>query len=272
PLCDSQNRAFAVLAGQPDTPSNWSPVIDEAVKLLDAARLRCRIDPDELIAGHRRGRFPTLRCGMSYGGGQRRPTNLRNTGRHTPIVQELNNSAPFQRIAGFASSVFGSWAPRLYGYYKETLESLLKNDPSLKRPFEQSVFSAATYNLGPNTICFPHTDFANLPFGWCAITALGSFNHTKGGHLVLWDCRLVIQFPPGSTILLPSALICHSNTQIGPTETHYSFTSYTAGSLFRWVDLGFQTMESFKAGLSSVQKTEFTKSQELRWKWGLSLW
>ena len=33
---------------------------------------------------------------------------------------------------------------------------------------------------------------ANLPFGLCAITSLGSFDHKRGGHLILWQCWLVM--------------------------------------------------------------------------------
>ncbi|KAF9034125.1 hypothetical protein BJ165DRAFT_1534319 [Panaeolus papilionaceus] len=272
PLLDSKGRVFGVLAGQVDTPENWDPVVDEAVNLLAAARLRCRFNPDEVLHGHRRGRFPTLRSGISYGGGQTKPTPLRNSRWNEEIVQELNNSEPFKRISGFTSSVLASWAPKLYEYYSNTQEKLLASDPRLKGPFQRGVFSAVTYNLGPSTVCFPHTDFANLPFGWCALTALGKFDHTRGGHLVLWDCGLVIEFPPGSTILFPSALIAHSNTRIGSSETRYSFTAYTAGGLFRWVDHGFQTMQSFKAGLSVQGKLEFVETQARRWEWGLALW
>ncbi|KAJ7624191.1 hypothetical protein B0H17DRAFT_1151319 [Mycena rosella] len=51
-------------------------------------------------------------------------------------------------------------------------------------------------------------------WGWCSITALGDFDPNKGGHLILWDLRLAIRFPPGSTILIPSALLHHSNVAI----------------------------------------------------------
>jgi len=57
-------------------------------------------------------------------------------------------------------------------------------------------------------------DFGNLPYGWCAITSLGPFDPKRGGHLVLWDLQLVIEFPPGSTILIPSAVLQHSNIPI----------------------------------------------------------
>ena len=36
---------------------------------------------------------------------------------------------------------------------------------------------------------------ANLPFGYCVVTELGEFDARKGGHLVLWDCKMVIEFP-----------------------------------------------------------------------------
>ncbi|KAJ7828584.1 hypothetical protein B0H14DRAFT_2263384, partial [Mycena olivaceomarginata] len=88
----------------------------------------------------------------------------------------------------------------------------------------KSPFAAVTFNFGPATITFPHTDALNLTWGWCAITALGAFDPRRGGHLVLWDLCLVIQFPPGSTILIPSAILWHSNVGIASEERRYSFT------------------------------------------------
>lgn len=55
----------------------------------------------------------------------------------------------------------------------------------------------------------------------------------------------MIEFPPGSTILLPSSVVTHSNTPIQPGETRYSFTQFTAGGTIRWVDYGFQTATDF---------------------------
>jgi hypothetical protein len=140
----------------------------------------------------------------------------------------------------------------------------------LKKPFN-SVFTAATYNLGPETVSVPHWDFANLPFGLCAITAIGNFNPTKGGHIVLKECKLVIEFPPGSTILIPSAIIEHSNVPIAKGEKRYSFTQYSAGGLFRWVDNGFKTSEAYKAGLDRKGKEALKERNTKRWNFGLGL-
>ncbi len=132
-----------------------------------------------------------------------------------------------------------------------------------------SIFSCATFNFGPRTLCFRHTNSGNLPFGWCAITALGWFDPKCGGHLVLWDLKLIIDFPPGSTILIPSAILRHSNTAIAPGERRYSFTQYMSGGLFRWVEYGFQMAEDYWASLESDDLETALTAREERWRMGL---
>lgn len=89
--------------------------------------------------------------------------------------------------------------------------------------------------------------------------------------MVLWDLRLVIEFPPGSTVLLPSAIIAHSNTPITQGETRYSFAQYTAGGLFRWVENNFMLTEDYYASLSEAQLKEEQEKGSKRWEFGLSL-
>lgn len=156
-------------------------------------------------------------------------------------------------------------------YYEDHRDKLLENDPSLRRNFANSIWSAAAFNFGPRTITRRHRDCANLPFGWCGITSLGDFDPKQGGHLVLWTLKLVIEFPPGSTILVPSAVIPHSNTPISRRETRASFTQFTAGGLFRWVDQGFQLKEQYMAGLTDEQREEDLRAMEERCRLGLSL-
>ena len=95
----------------------------------------------------------------------------------------------------------------------------------------------------------PHTDPGNLSWGRCVITSCGKFNADLGGHIVLWDLGLVVRFPPGSTIILPSALLTHSNVKIQPGEERFSLTQYTAGGLLRWVYNGFVSDKSLLARL-----------------------
>ncbi|KII87535.1 hypothetical protein PLICRDRAFT_112987, partial [Plicaturopsis crispa FD-325 SS-3] len=174
------------------------------------------------------------------------------------------------------TGAFQMFAPRSAEQYTDTMGKLWAWNPLLRKNFKYSIFPAATFNLGPNTICYPHIDHGNVSYGWCAITALGRFDHTLGGHFVLWDLGLVIEFPPGATILIPSAVLKHSNTSIRPGETRYSFTQYCAGGLFRWVYNGFRTDKSINeeiaAGTYPAEAAQQRAADRAtRWKKGLSM-
>jgi hypothetical protein len=146
--------------------------------------------------------------------------------------------------------------PHFFQFYIDYMGSFYHKNPNLQQPFVNSIWSVCTFNLGPRTCAFGHHDFANLTYEWCAITALGTFHYTKGGHLILWDCKLILEFPLGCTILIPSAAIFHSNTRITDHETQYSFTQYTAGALFRWVKHGFRSEKDYLATLTAEEIEE----------------
>ena len=197
-----------------------------------------------------------------------------------------------------------NWMPKLYAYYAKTFHDLLSKDKDKDKGKDKdkdkgkdkdkdrgkgkrkgkgrgkrkgkgkcedegeeangSVFATSTYNFRPRMVCFLHKDSGNLAYGMCTVTALGDFDPKKGGYLVLWECSLAIEFPPGSTILIPSATISHANTAIGTDERRYSFTQYTAGALFRWVENGCKPQ-------NQGQSAEAVQMHPHRWLWGLSL-
>lgn len=142
--------------------------------------------------------------------------------------------------------------------------------PHLKPNFPRSIFACATFNFGPYVCTFKHRDVLNCPFGWCAIQALGKFDPTKGGHIILWDAKVVIEFPPGSTILIPSATVAHSNLPIAPGERRASFTQYCAGGIFRWVDNGCR-LESKLAEEDPEEYRRICGLKAGRWVEGLKL-
>lgn len=154
------------------------------------------------------------------------------------------------------------------------MAALCARHPHLQRNFAQgeSVFACSTINFGPATESFPHTDNNNLAWGWCAVTALGDYDPTLGGHLILWDAKLVIEFPPGSTVLIPPAVFAHSNTSIQPGETRYSFTQYTSGGLFRWVEHGFQGETAYNESLSAGGKRDEASRKAGRWEKGMNMY
>ncbi|KAJ8497198.1 hypothetical protein ONZ45_g12162 [Pleurotus djamor] len=173
-----------------------------------------------------------------------------------------------RRIAGFQSQLLNSFVPDLGRHYAEVLDGILLRQNELKRNFANSSFATITVNFGPHTVSTPHVDVADLAYGLCAITALGNFDPDLGGHLVLWDLKVVIRFPPGSTLLVPSGVVRHSNLPIQPHETRYSITQYSAGSLFRWVNNGYRSDKDLLAHLARTGSSseDFQRSQ---WSTGL---
>lgn len=142
----------------------------------------------------------------------------------------------------FLTATFALWHPKAYRYYKINLDKLWDVYPHLSLPlFPRSILPTAAFNLGNRVVTKRHIDSRNCPFGWCTITALGDFDASKGGHLILWDIGMVLEFPAGACICLPSALIAHSNIPTNTSETRMSFTQYCSGEVFRHVENGFQT-------------------------------
>ena len=190
-----------------------------------------------------------------------KPQTLSTT--HDPVVQTLRDDPAFKRLSGFVDGesnavrsvgtpdarleCFKLYAPRLHALYEQVLDALCDRDENLCRPFGNSAFAATTFNLGPRVETYVHTDHLNFAAGWCGVVALGNFDAATGGHMVLWDLGLLIEFPPGSLIFLPSAILRHANAAIAPHETRYSFTQYSAGGLFRWVECGFQSQKTLEA-------------------------
>ncbi|KAJ7106830.1 hypothetical protein C8R43DRAFT_1092014 [Mycena crocata] len=259
PIVDSKGRIIAVLGGMPADIEDWKLVADAAAKLLETRVQDGVFSAEQLY--HRRAQepYPSVSCGISHGGGQTEPGELRNNVANTTLTEYLLKQECFQRIAGFANCLFMAFAPLLFAFYQAQMALIAAWRPALRWNFARSVFAACTFNFGPYAITVPHLDFANLAWGWCAITALGFFDADLGGHLILWDLKLVVRFPPGSTILIPSALIRHSNVPVGAAERRYSFTQYTAGGLFRWI----RNVE---------QKAARTEDANNRWGTGVSMY
>ncbi len=143
------------------------------------------------------------------------------------------------------SVMLATYAPRVHLKMRRRLRLLYMRHPCLQLNFTNSIYPAAHFNFGPNSVCFEHTDYANDPVNWCHITALGHYDHTKGGHIILFNLRMAVEFPPSASILIPSGVVRHANVAIQSGEMRQAFTQYCPGGLLRWVDGGFQTLKDF---------------------------
>ncbi|KAJ6593719.1 hypothetical protein B0H19DRAFT_920130, partial [Mycena capillaripes] len=265
PLVDVHGRVFAVLVGQP-RGDEYAASVAAAYNIITHEGIAARFPAS--MRKHRRGLYAAVSVGLSYGQGQAAPSWLHTD--YDNLANRLLGNSHINRLATFASAAFAMWAPRLYNYYREHDRKLRQRFNFLRRIFPKSVFFCATFNFGPNVWTFKHRDVLNLPFGWCAIQALGPFDPTKGGHLVLWDLMLVIEFPPGALALIPSATLSHSNVPVQAGDERVSFTQFSAGGIFRYVDNGCRT----EAELAAEDPAEYERMMELkssRWQMGVDL-
>ncbi|KAJ7708552.1 hypothetical protein B0H14DRAFT_2228716, partial [Mycena olivaceomarginata] len=215
--------------------------------------------------------FPTAARGFAFGGGREEVGNIKaSSARNATATEELLEDPNVIRIATspLHASLFKALCYPIFADYHRTKQTLLQQNPYLRRTFPRSPYAAVTFNLGPISVSPPHADFSNKVDGMCLISVLGDFDPTQGGHLVCWDCcpyrdyDLIIRFPPGCSILIPSAVVTHSNTPIQAGEEHFSIIQYSAGGLFSWVDNSFK---SDRAWLASATAHDIEQREEQRW-------
>ncbi|KAJ3869203.1 hypothetical protein EV359DRAFT_30569 [Lentinula novae-zelandiae] len=249
PIVDRSGRIIAVLAGQPG--SDYEQDLLEAFKLFSEAGEEAGLGQTAAGGRHKRGSFPAFNRGVTMGMGSPTPVAL-NPGLMSGILDRLVGAKAVRRMAAYQNGgflpAFSLWAPRVHDEYKNAQNALRGRFPHLPDNFPGiSDFAAAAFNLGGKVWTFKHRDFLNWPFGWCAITALGAFDPRRTAQLILWELKLVLNFPHGATVLIPSGVITHSNTPVATGDTRMSFTQYTAGAIFRWVENGCRTEKELQA-------------------------
>lgn len=248
------------------------------------------VEFQELLGINSRGNFAALNVGLSPGQGSKEPVNLKQRGPLQGVADRLLANDDVQRMAHYHTSryfslgllsnpifidtrficlaAFQLWCPSVFEFYKKRLDDLYKSKPELKRITPRGIYPTAAFNFGPSAWTHRHRDVMNCAFGWCAIQALGSFDHKKGGHLILPDLELVMEFPPASVILIPSATLIHANIPVQSHEKRASFTQYCPGGLLRYVDNDFKN-------LVDIKKEEYKdlKRERLRqWSAGVAMY
>ncbi|KAL0577957.1 hypothetical protein V5O48_004028 [Marasmius crinis-equi] len=238
PIVDSTGRIISCLLGRPNDPTYdaaLESLFDEVIRITDERDFGQEGDS-------RRGqKFKAFNSGIAMPMGSKRPVNLSN-GDMAETLEHLMGHEGTKRLYYEYKDTLNESIDRLDELKaEEELTGTPSNTKPLKRNFPNSVFSCCTFNFGRNVWTYKHRDFFNWPFGWCFITALGRFDATKGGQLVLWELKLVIDFPAGATVAIPSAVVTHSNIPVAKGDMRSSFTEYSSGLIFRWRENGFRT-------------------------------
>ncbi|KAF9031152.1 hypothetical protein BJ165DRAFT_1535483 [Panaeolus papilionaceus] len=252
PIVDSKGRILAVIS--PPPPGDYG---DSMVKAAESMEKSIETVAHDSGPQRRGASFTAVNVGLTYGPGATKPSRPPTP----PVAIRLMEDADIQRLAAYQDATFALWHPKAYSYYKTNLDKLYTHHPELGEPnFSRSILPKVAFNLGRNVWTFKHVDSQNCPFGWCCVTSLGSFDYTQGGHLILWELGIFLEFPAGYCICIPSALITHSNIPVNQEEKRMSFTQYCPGEIFRYIENGFMT----DTALLKKDSSAYLRAQDLR--------
>ncbi|EDR04914.1 uncharacterized protein LACBIDRAFT_303791 [Laccaria bicolor S238N-H82] len=129
PIVDEGGRYIGLCASS--DASDWPDVHQSAAAALEEARGRMSWGKKD--RRHRRGAFFACNVGISHGGGKTKPMVLHHNAPDDAILSGLLKHPSFIQMAGHASGIFATWAPRLHSYYADHLQKLLDNDETLTR-------------------------------------------------------------------------------------------------------------------------------------------
>ncbi|KAF9255303.1 hypothetical protein L218DRAFT_967431 [Marasmius fiardii PR-910] len=150
------------------------------------------------------------------------------------VIHGMSTEACWKpKVRRHQSKGFRMWSPSIFKSYMENKKELTKNNTNLRWNFDNSIFAAIAINFSPRTVMSEHTDHENCTDGFCAITLLAP---SEGGYNYQASGHLIL-----------------------------------AGSLFHWVEHGFQPESSYYASLSPEEKACEMVKDAGRWKHSLEL-
>ncbi|KAJ3564450.1 hypothetical protein NP233_g8288 [Leucocoprinus birnbaumii] len=278
PLIDTAGVVFGVLAGRPND-DEWlraSERLYEAMRIeASGANFTDESLHDPKVLHHGRGHFPAINAGITPGQGSQFP-HMVDLKIYDEMISRLLKNKDLQYLADWHSWCIKAWSPDLYDRLKACLDKLHAHPiygEGLERITPAGIFPAAAFNFGPNATTDPHRDVKNYAFGWCSIQPVGPFKSEKGGHIFFDDLRLVVQFPSGSVILIPSATLTHANIRVTEGDERASFTQYFPAGILRFVENGFRTEKKIKKSLKSHKaKLEFHERKSKGSEIGMRIW
>ncbi|KAJ7278654.1 hypothetical protein C8J57DRAFT_1221496 [Mycena rebaudengoi] len=158
------------------------------------------------------------------------------------LMFEIFATLAMKRLAGYGNCLLQAFCPGFHIALANQMREMRAHDRRADYPCRSSLYPIATFDFGrvPWTAADTSEDCPWVAFPvnddeagtWNVLTALGKFNHHKGGHIILWDLGLVTEFPQALPFSSPVVLF---------GETRYSLLQRTAGGISRWLFNGRRT-------------------------------
>ncbi|KAK7042897.1 hypothetical protein VNI00_008632 [Paramarasmius palmivorus] len=267
--------------GPPPGAKDWGKVNEGLVDAFQKYDESSTFSKEDMQNRRSGGEYGLRDEGVSFAGGKTKPGNIAVRGiKNRAALRAFSESRYLGRVLGHTGRLYCTFANKLARESRRVFGELKAKFPEINFPSHPSAggncWAARCLNsAGKSKLARVstkrHADYGNWAPNWCCVTAVGKFDPDKGGHLVFWNVGLVVRFPPGCSILFPSALITHSNIPIQEGETRYSIAQYSPGGLFRWVYNGHMTDEDFLSSADEEALRKRSEDKSRRWKEGLGL-
>ncbi|KAK7015179.1 hypothetical protein VNI00_019173 [Paramarasmius palmivorus] len=278
---DRKDRLWALLGAPPPRAKDWEEVNDGLVEAFQKYDQSSTFSKEDMQNRRSGGEYGLRDEGISFAGGKTRPGNIAVRGiKNRAALKAFSENRYLGRVLGHTGRLYCTFANKLARESRRVFGELQDKFPEIRLPSHPSIggnywaarcLNSAGRAKSARVITKAHADYGNWAPNWCCVTAVGKFDPDKGGHLVFWNVGLAIRFPPGCSVLFPSALVTHSNMPIQPGETRYSIVQYSPGGLFRWVYNGHMTDEDFFSSASEEDLRRWSEDKAGRWKDGLRL-
>ncbi|KAJ7742103.1 hypothetical protein B0H14DRAFT_2407171, partial [Mycena olivaceomarginata] len=259
-ILDRKGHIIGVLITPPLPSEDWESVLKVATVAMRETRDKMSFPASTYYhcRAYAEGEgFPTAVQGFSFSGGREQVGNIKVSSAKNATAMEVLNNRSVVCMATYPISECPLFVPSSTHISSSPLPDIVLSDlrqlphqqadpPQGASAFAVDVLLQPLHHCHRQPrpgLCFPHPTLTLVTKaeGMCLIGALGAFNTDRGGHLVCWDYDLIVHFPLGCSILIPSTVVTHSNTPIQDGEQHFSLIQYSAGGHFRWVKSGFQS-------------------------------
>ncbi|KAK7027693.1 hypothetical protein R3P38DRAFT_2776753 [Favolaschia claudopus] len=187
----SERRAVTLLAGSAQGYDWSSDIIKPVTAQLDeeAAALRARNGPDHpLVMSVGVGTYFN-ECKASETPLVPLPREIGDRAQDALASMSLLSSIPMKRLVSFSNGIFETYCVKSARLLKAQKRELLAHDPQAHFPCETSDFSAFTFELGGPHRRMNHRGlpYTYEPGSWIIITALGDYDPTYGGMIILYS-------------------------------------------------------------------------------------
>jgi hypothetical protein len=78
-----------------------------------------------------------------------------------------------------------------------------------------------------------------------AVTSLGTYDHRKGGHMMFPDDDVMMEMPPGMTVLFPAGTKSYNFAAVRKHKQQYLFHQFCSAGVLRWVEKGGRSDKLF---------------------------